>query len=255
MAGSPSAPASRVVVLGDSGVGKTLLCERLASAGKAPRRRGWTWCRCLLSGQALSAPTVGVDVRNAKLKSGWVELVDVAGCTDEAHVDSLQGYLTGVDAVLLVCDDVTPGSQEHLASVWLPALMAANTPATEGSCQTSSGELPGLPTDEISSGVRQRRGRAGDAASASRSQRRASPGSIPVYTVHNLHGAGKAVADVGRESASPAPSSHGGGVAVDGTPPTPQLRCDIARCAEAEVSRITSFIENASAMRKRGLLA
>ncbi len=109
---------SKLVLLGDSGVGKTSLIERLVNARFNP----------------LYNMTIGVNLITKRYSIGinnYQVLVfsDVSGQTRFADVR--KSYYTGVEIVLAVCDLTNRKTLENLEYVWIPEFIRSN-PVEEG---------------------------------------------------------------------------------------------------------------------------
>lgn len=109
---------SKIVIVGDSGVGKTSLIERLVNSNFSPEYN----------------MTIGVNLITKKYDIGvnnYQVLVfsDISGKTRFA--DIRKTYYLGVEIVMAVCDLTNRKSLENLEYVWIPEFIESN-PVGEG---------------------------------------------------------------------------------------------------------------------------
>ena len=109
---------SKIVILGDSGVGKTSLIEQLVNAKFDPNY----------------TMTIGVNLITKRYPIGidnYQVLVfsDISGQTRFA--DIRKSYYTGVEIVMAVCDLTDRKTLENLEYIWIPEFIQSN-PLEEG---------------------------------------------------------------------------------------------------------------------------
>ena len=109
---------SKIVLLGDSGVGKSALIERLVNSKFNPEY----------------SMTIGVNLITKRYKIGtdnYQVLVfsDISGQT--RFSDIRKSYYVGVEIVMAVCDLTNKNTLENLECMWIPEFIHSN-PVGEG---------------------------------------------------------------------------------------------------------------------------
>lgn len=104
---------TKIILLGDSGVGKTSLIDRLVNAKFTHS----------------FDPTVGVNLTTKKFSfaSNNPEVLvftDVSG--QQRFADVRQAYYKGIEIVLAVCDVTDKKSLENLEHIWIPEFVQSN---------------------------------------------------------------------------------------------------------------------------------
>eukprot|EP00928_Gymnodinium_smaydae_P011440 TRINITY_DN14222_c0_g1_i1.p1 TRINITY_DN14222_c0_g1~~TRINITY_DN14222_c0_g1_i1.p1 ORF type:complete len:299 (+),score=70.64 TRINITY_DN14222_c0_g1_i1:131-1027(+) len=146
----PPTPVIRVLVVGDSTVGKTSLVELISSGTRGARSGGdrasgaepvWT-CGCTVS---LARETVEMEMRTYNVE---VELWEVGGARQYALARSI--FYEDVDAVLFVYD-VSNMKSYHNLVMWLFELCTSGVPPSQRFWDNGGGS-GGLPDPDIESG-------------------------------------------------------------------------------------------------------